>query len=89
MPARTVKPTPDHDLESRSFDFADKTFFVKRKYKIGKFLKTLNDSPVDAIEIVLEEQSYNEFLELEMDMDDLKEFLEKMSGALAGSSLGN
>lgn len=87
MATQKSKLTPDH--EAKAFEFAGQTFGVKRKFMIGRFLKVLNTSPVDAIEIVLEPDSFEAFLDLEMDMDDLKEFLNRMSNALSGDELKN
>lgn len=82
--------TPDADLkEFNEFSFQNEMFRVKRAFKIGRFLKTLNTSPVDAIEFALEEESYEKFLDLEMTMDDLKEFLELLSNVMSGSTLKN
>lgn len=84
------KATPDVDLaQFNEFTFQGKSFLVKRKFRVGRFLKTLSDSPVDAIELALDEKSYDVFLDLEIDMDDLKEFLELLSQTLAGTSAGN
>lgn len=87
MPKKT---TPDVDLEAfNEFTFQGLNFLVKRKFKVGRFLKTLSESPIDAIEIALEEESYDRFLDLEIDMNDLKEFLELMSNTLSGTSSKN
>lgn len=88
--ATSKKSNPDADLKAfNEFEYDGQKFLVKRKMKIGRFLRTLNVSPVDALEIALEEESFERFLDLEMDMDDLKEFLELLSNVLAGSSAGN
>lgn len=88
MPRKPV--TPDVDLAAfNEFTYEGKKFFVKRKMKIGRFLRSLNTSPIDALEVALEEDSFERFLDLEMDMDDLKEFLELLSNVLAGTDAGN
>lgn len=82
----TRRTTPAFEVLP-GFEFQEQSFIIKKKYKIGRFLKMLNDAPIDALEIILEEESYERFLDLEMDMDDLKSFLEELSKAMGGSDL--
>lgn len=84
------KAVPDDDLkEYNQFEFSSITFRVNKVFKIGRFLRTLNSDPVGAIEIALDPQSFDLFLDLEMSMDDLKEFMELLSNTLSGTSSGN
>lgn len=85
-PRKVVKTTPDADLSAQSFEFQEKTFEVRTKYKIAKFFKALNENPIDALELVLTEDAYAEFEELEMDMEDFKIFMEKLAEAVGGST---
>lgn len=87
MAARRV--TPDADFARKSFTFQGEVYGVREKFKVGRFLRSLADAPVDAIELVLEEDSFERFLDLEISMDELKEFLEGLSGALSGDSSKN
>lgn len=87
--ANTRKAVPADDLNVQEFEFQGETYAVKKKFKIAKFFKKLNSEPIDAIELALTEESYNKFEDLEMDMDDLKEFLEGLSGAMAGTTAKN
>lgn len=88
MPTKT-RAVPADDMEMQTFDFAGETYHVKKRFKVVKFMRTLNDSPIDAIELVLPEEDFERFLELEMTMDELKDFLEEMSNAMSGASLKN
>lgn len=85
------KVTPDKDLENvTSFTFNNETFYVKTKFKVGRFLKTLNESPVDAIEFVLVPESFEKFLDTEMDIKtDLPVFMDALSTAVSGEKMGN
>jgi hypothetical protein len=83
------KVTPDADFSRKSFTFQGETYVVREKFKVGRFLKSLAEAPVDAIELVLEEDSFERFLDLEISMDELKEFLEGLSNALSGSDSKN
>lgn len=89
MPVKKV--TPDFDQEtSKYFTFGSQIFHVRDKFKVGRFLKELSRDPSTAIEIVLTEESYEQFLDTEMDIEtDFPNFLELMSNAIAGKSLGN
>lgn len=88
MPVKKITPDVDTSLYSE-FEFQGEAYRVKKKFKVARFLKTLSESPVDAIEIALDEDSYERFLDLEITMDELKEFLEGLSNALSGASLKN
>lgn len=83
------KSVPGNDLEMKTFDFHGETYHVKNKFKVARFMRTLNESPVDALELVLPEEDFERFLDLEMTMDDLKDFLEGMSNAMAGTGSKN
>lgn len=90
MPNTRVKSVPADDmLSAKQFEFDGETYKVKSKFKVARFLREINTSPIDAIEIVLEPEDFERFLDLEMDMEDLKAFLEGLSNALAGTSSKN
>lgn len=88
MPAR-ARVTPDSDLDTKTFEYDGQTYTIRRKFKIGKMFRALNENPIEALEIVLEEDSYQRFEDLEMDMDDFKRFMESMSEAVGGSTAKN
>lgn len=83
------KAVPADDFNTKTFEFQGEVFTVRERFKVGRFLKSLSDAPVDAIELVLEEHSFEKFLDLEITMDELKEFLEGLSEAMSGSSSKN
>lgn len=85
----TAKPVPADDFELKSFTYEGQTYFVKSKFKIFKFFKALNENPVTALELALEEDSYDRLAELEIDMEDFKVILEGISDVLAGTTSGN
>lgn len=84
-----VKAVPADDFESKTFVFDGETYAVKSKFKIFKFFKALNDNPVSAIALALEDESIERLEELEIDMEDFKKILESISNVLAGTSSGN
>lgn len=87
MPTKRI--ALDADNEFKTFEFQGETYTVKNKFKVGRFLRTLNESPVDAIELVLLPEDFERFLDLEITMDELKDFLEGMSNAMSGTGLKN
>jgi len=89
MPRTTAKPVPSDDYNVKVFEFQGQTFEVRTRFKVGRFLKTLNDNPMEALEYALAEESNERFLDLEMDMDELKQFMELLSNAISGGGLGN
>lgn len=84
------KVTPDVDMEKRkTFVFRDETFDLRTRFKIGKFFRLLEQNPVTALELIMQPESFEKFEELEMDMDEFKEFMEAMSECLSGGSAKN
>ena len=88
MPVKKRVPADDM-MSSQQFEFQGDVFTVKKKFKIARFLRDINTAPIDAIELVLEPEDFERFLDMEMDMDELKAFLEGLSNALSGSDLKN
>lgn len=87
--ANTRKAVPADDYGVKTFEFQGETYRVKKKFKVAKFMRRINSEPIDAIELVLVPEDFARFEDLEMDMDELKEFLEGLSSALSGDSLKN
>lgn len=84
-----VKPVPADDYEVKTFEFQGDFYVVKTKFKMVKFFRLLDDNPVLAIREALEESSYEKLEEIELEMEDFKELLEKISHAMAGTNAGN
>lgn len=84
-----VKAVPADDFEAKTFEFEGETYAVKAKFKIFKFFKALNENPVSAITLALEEESLERLEDLEIDMEDFKVILERISDVLAGTNAGN
>lgn len=84
-----VKVNPSDDLNVKQFEYRGELFTVKSKFKMLKFFKALQSDPASAIELVIEDEDYARLEELEMDINDLKELLEKVSECISGDSLGN
>lgn len=90
MPAAKNRQTAlDADDQFKTFTFQDETYTVRNKFKVAKFLRKLNSEPVDALEIVLTPESFEKFLELEITMEELGDFLEALSGVMAGTNAKN
>lgn len=84
------KVTPNEDMEAKTFVYDDEVFELRKRFKVGRFLKTVTSDPATALEIVMTEDSYERFLDLEMDMEkDFSEFLTAMTSALTGEKAGN
>lgn len=84
-----VKATPADDYEVKTFEFEGEYFVVKPKFKMVKFFRLLDENPVLAIKEVLETESYDKLEEVELDMDQFKGLMEKISSAIAGTNAGN
>lgn len=84
-----AKVVPADDYAEKTFEFNGEVYAVKPKFKIFKFFKTLNDNPVEAISLAVEDDDYARLEELEIDMEDFKTILEGISNALSGTNAGN
>ena len=81
---------PDVDLNpGKKFEFQGSTYVLKTRYKIGKFFKALDTNPIIALEIIMEQESFDTFADLELSMEEFEEFMDKMSNALSGSNSKN
>lgn len=83
------RSVPAQDLETKSFEFQGETYDVKKKFKMMKFFRKINENPVDALSLALTGESLERLEELELDMEDLKVLLEALAQTLAGTSSGN
>lgn len=83
------RAVPAQDLETKSFEFQGETYDVKKKFKMMKFFRKINENPVDALSLALTGESLERLEELELDMEDLKVLLEALAQTLAGTSSGN
>jgi hypothetical protein len=83
------RSVPAQDLETKSFEFQGETYDVKKKFKMMKFFRLINQNPVDALSLALTEESLERLEELDLDMDDFKVLIENLSQALAGTTSGN
>lgn len=81
----TKRAVPADDTELKSFEFQGETYRVKNKFKVARFMRQLNTAPIDALELVLVEEDFEKFLDLEITMEELGEFLEALSNVMAGS----
>ncbi len=88
MPRATSVPADDYEA-FKSFEFSGETYRVKTKFKMFKFFRMLNENPVSAIELAVEEEDFARLEDLELDMDDFKTILEAVAEALGGDSAGN
>lgn len=88
MPAPR-KVNVDQDRSVKTFFFNEEIFTVRNKYKIGKFFRALESNPVEALQIILTEESFEKFENLEIDMEDFKNFIEEMAKAASGSDTKN
>jgi hypothetical protein len=76
-------------LEFNEFVFQGETYKVKRKFKMMKFFRTISENPVDAVALVVEDESLARLEDKDLDMDDFKDLLELISNAISGTDTGN
>lgn len=80
---------PSDDLQYKVFEYRGEEYRIKSKFQIFKFFKVLNENPILAISLAVEEEDFSRLEELEIDMNDFKEILEGISNVLAGADTGN
>jgi hypothetical protein len=84
-----AKPVPADDYEVKTFEFHGEYYTVRTKFKMVKFFRLLDENPVLAIQEALEEPSYKKLEEIDIEMDDFKDLLEKVAKAISGDTAGN
>lgn len=84
-----AKPTPAEDFQVKTFEFNGEVYSVKSKFQMFKFFKMLDTNPGGALALALDDESLERLEEVDMNMDDFKEVLEKISQAISGDSTGN
>lgn len=65
------------------------TLEVKPKFKIFKFLRLLNSSPIEAISLALTDESIEQLEDMDMDMKEFEQVLELIAEKIAGTTQGN
>lgn len=88
-PRKRVPVQVDRDNDVKTFEYEGQTFTLRNKFKIGKFFRALETNPMEAIALIMDEDSLERFEDLEMDMDGFKEFMTLMSEALSGTDSKN
>lgn len=85
-----VKATPENDLLAfNEFEFQGETYQTRRKFKMVKFFRALEENPITAIALILTEDSLARLEDKEMDMDDFKDLLEVVAKSLGTGNAGN
>lgn len=85
-----TKATPADDLlEFNEFEYQGEVYSTKRKFKMVKFFRALEENPVSAIALILTDESLERLEEKEMDMEEFKDLLEIVAKSLAGTTAGN
>lgn len=85
-----VNKVPADDVSPyNAFTFKGEEYFTKKKFRMLKFFKALDENPVTAVSYALEEESLARLEEQELEMDDFKDLLEAISNSIAGTSSGN
>lgn len=80
---------PGKDLEFVTVEFKGEELLVKEKFKVWKFMKILERSPIEAIDMILDEGSVEILDELEFTIPELKQLLADLVDALGLNDLKN
>lgn len=84
-----VKPVPAEDFQVKTFEYDGEIYSVKNKFQMFKFFKMLDTNPGGALALALDDESLERLEEVDMDMEDFKSVLEKISQAISGDTTGN
>lgn len=82
--------TPAKDsVDFIDIDFKGHVLQVKTKFKIFKFMKAINENPIEAILLAVTEESATILEDEEMSFNDFEELIGKISEAISGTTPGN
>ncbi len=83
------KPHPADDQNHTIVVWHDIPLQVKKKFPMFGFMRALDKSPIDAIGMILSEESLAKLEEVEMDFADLSDLMEAVSEGLGAKNAGN
>lgn len=84
-----ARAVPAEDFQAKTFEYSGEIYSVKSKFQMFKFFKLLDSNPGAALALALEDESLERLEEVDMDMEDFKVALDKISQAISGDSTGN
>jgi hypothetical protein len=64
----------------------DAEFLLRKKFPMLRFLRTVNKDPIEALELVFEEDSWERLQNTDMDAADLQSVVETVSASLVGGA---
>lgn len=70
-------------------EYDGEVYFVKKSFKIFKFLKLVREDAIAAMSLALTDESLEKLEDKEMTMEQFSELMNKVAEALTGSSLPN
>lgn len=88
--ATTRKPHPSDDNEQfTTVVWRDVPVLVKKKFPMFGFMRKLDKNPIDALALILADESLEALEQIDMDFADLNELIEKISEGLGAKNAGN
>lgn len=86
----TQKDHPADDLQNYNIvEWHDIKLLVKKRFALFGFMRKLEKSPIEAIAMILHEESLSALEEVEMTMQELDEVIEVISKGLGAGNAGN
>lgn len=88
MPTNRNHPSSDTDLYNVVV-WRDVPIQVKKKFPMFGFMSKLDKNPIEAMAMILSEESLATLEGIDMDFADLNELIEKISEGLGAKNAGN
>ena len=88
MPA-TRKTAPDVDLDTNYVLWDGVQYEVKKRFKVGKFLRLISSNPGEALVEIFTPEALEAYEELEFTMAEFGEFMTEVASAIGGSDSKN
>jgi hypothetical protein len=91
MPTATTKAktTPDTDLETGYVLWDGVKYEVKKRFKVGKFLRLLSSNPGEALQEIFTPEAFEAYEEIEFTFAEFGDFMSEVSDAIGAGDQKN
>jgi hypothetical protein len=84
-----VKSAPVDDLETNYVMWNGQKFEIKKRFKVGKFLRLINSNPGEALVEVFTPEALEAYEDTEFTFPEFGQFMEEVASALTGADQKN
>jgi len=84
-----VKSAPDKDLDTNFVMWDGVKYEVKKRFKVGKFLRLISSNPGEALQEIFTPEAFEAYEEVEFTFAEFGDFMTEVASALGGSDSKN